>query len=793
MNHNDHAPHTPAHTLSIEPWGLGEQSYLPEQAALHESLLTLGNGRIGVRGAHEEGAVWAGTFQNDVFINGFYESEPIVYPESAYGFAKTNQFIVRVPNATPINFSINGEHFDPKLGQIQSYQRHLDFQRGVLSRSFEWISPRGQHLRVQSERLVSLTRSHLLAQRYSITLLNTVDDSSVIEIRSSISNQAPQKASDDDAIDDPRVGASLSGQLQFAQHHEFAHGSAFIHHTHHSGLSVVTAIVHQIEGAPSPSISYSNQHDEYVSAHTYSFESTVGQTLTLSKYSAYCTANETNDSTLFERARAELDSAQTVGFDALLSEQRDYLADFWRNSHVEIGGDDALQQGMRCSAFHLLQSVGRDGQTNIAAKGVTGAGYDGHYFWDTEIYVLPFFLHTRPDIARQLLQYRANILPAARDRAREMAHPRGALYPWRTITGPECSSYFPAGTAQYHINADIAYATALYTRVTGDWSFVVESGAEMIFETARIWPDLGGFSDTGAFGIYAVTGPDEYTAIVNNNLFTNLMARHHLRFALDVAAHLHQHHPERYAELRAKIDLSDEELALWQRIAEHMTIPFDSERGLHAQDDAFFDKPLWDFANTPKAHYPLLLHYHPLVIYRHQVCKQPDVVLALFLLGDAFSASEKQRNYDYYEAITTHDSSLSSCIFSIMASEIGYSDKAYDYFMQTARLDLDNLHHNTQHGLHCAALAGSWMAVVYGFAGMRSNTQTPQFAPFLPRQWTHYQFVVRLQGCLLQVRVQSNQVTYQLLEGELLTISHYGERIQVTADAHRQNIPTSAQ
>ena len=319
----NHADHLPLHTLSIEPWGLSELSYLPDQAPLHESLLTLGNGRIGVRGAHEEGAVWSGTFQNDVFINGFYESEPIVYPESAYGFAKTNQFMVRVPNATPITFNIDGETFDPKLGQIQAYRRHLDLQTGVLTRSFEWVSPKGQHVRVQSERLVSLTHTHLMAQRYSVTLLNALNGSSVIEIRSAISNQAPQKTSDEAAIDDPRVGASLSGQLQFAQHLELAQGSAFIHHTHHSGLSVATATVHQIDNTASQRISHTTQHDEYVSAHTYTIECADGQTITLDKYSTYCTANEANGSTLLERACAELNTAQTLGFDALLTEQRE--------------------------------------------------------------------------------------------------------------------------------------------------------------------------------------------------------------------------------------------------------------------------------------------------------------------------------------------------------------------------------------------------------------------------------------------------------------------------------------
>lgn len=770
-------------TLSTEPWGISEDRYLREYAPLHETLLTLGNGRIGIRGAHEEGNIWPGTFQNDVFINGFYESEPIVYPESAYGFAKTNQFMVRVPNATLIHFSIDDENFDPQQGIIEHYHRHLDFKTGTLSRRFDWISPNGRHVRVQSERLVSFEHSNTVALRYSVTPLNF---SGTIQLTSAISNQRAQ-AQHDSAIDDPRVGASLSGQLQFQKHELLDNGSAVTHSTHHSGLSVTTAITHQLN-LPA---NHQHEHDEYRSEHHFQIKCQAQQTVTLTKYCAYVTTQDgTAPTQLYPRALAELQAAQNLGFDALIEQQTHYLSDFWHNSQIEIGGDEALQQGMRFSAFQLLQSAGRDGKTNIAAKGVTGAGYDGHYFWDTEIYVLPFFLHTQPEIARQLLQYRVSILPAARERAREMAHPCGALYPWRTITGPECSSYFPAGTAQYHINADIAYAAALYTRVAGDWSFIVESGAEMIFETARIWPDLGHFSEQGEFGIYTVTGPDEYTAIVNNNLFTNLMARHHLRFALEVAQYLQTHHPERYAELRTRIALTDEELTLWQRIAEHMKVPFDTERQLHAQDDAFFDKPLWNFAETPASNYPLLLHYHPLVIYRHQVCKQPDVVLALLLLGDAFSADEKRRNYDYYEAITTHDSSLSSCIFSIMAAEVGYREKAYDYFMQTARLDLDNLHHNTQHGLHCAALAGSWMALVYGFGGMRSNTQTPQFAPFLPAQWTHYQFVVRLNNCTLQVRVESNQATYQLLDGDALNIKHHGEPAHITRTAVSLPLPT---
>ena len=781
MNTNT-TPKDLSYSLAVEPWCISEDKFSAEFAPLHETLFTLGNGKIGVRGAHEEGKIWPNTFQNDVFINGFYEAEPINYPESAYGFAKTNQFMVRVPNATAIQFSVDNGTFDPDQGKISNYQRRLDFETGILTRSFDWTTASGKTIRVSNERLVNLVHTSVIAQRYSLSALNQSAD---ITLESSIANHRPKNPNEDTGIYDPRVGASLSGQLAFQSHHELPAGSAYIHQTHHSNLFVATAITHQIDNN---SAQYSNTHDEYVSSHTYQINLSAGETVTLSKFSAYVDSRDNAVERLLELAELELDKAKNLGFEQLAAEQKAYLDEFWRNTQVDIGGDESLQQGMRFSAFHLLQSVGRDGKTNIAAKGVTGAGYDGHYFWDTEIYVLPFFLHTRPEIARKLLEYRVSTLDAARERAREMAHKRGALYPWRTITGPECSSYFPAGTAQYHINADIAYAAALYTRVTGDWSFIVESGAEMIFETARIWPSLGTFSDTGEFGIYTVTGPDEYTALVNNNLFTNVMARHHLQFALNVAKYLQKNHPEQYENLREKIDLRDEELSLWQRISEHMKVPFDATKKIHAQDDNFFDKPVWDFENVPKSNYPLLLHYHPLVIYRHQVCKQPDVVLALMLLSDQFTADEKRRDYDYYEAITTHDSSLSSCIFSIMASEVGYTEKAYDYFMQTARLDLDNLHHNTQHGIHSAALAGSWMAVVYGFAGMRSYADLPKFAPFLPKQWTHYQFVVRLHDCLLQMRVEPDQVRYQLLDGDALEIIHHDEVITVTQQPTIKNI-----
>jgi alpha,alpha-trehalose phosphorylase len=500
----------------------------------------------------------------------------------------------------------------------------------------------------------------------------------------------------------------------------------------------------------------------------------------LHKFIAYASSRDMAQDEVGPHARAELTAAAQAGFDALAAAQAAYLADFWAQADVAIDGDDALQQGVRFNQFHLLQSVGRDGRTNIAAKGVTGEGYEGHYFWDTEIYVFPFLLFSKPEIARSLLQYRYATLPKARERARQMAHARGALYPWRTIAGEECSAYFPAGTAQYHINADVAYSIRLYLLATGDFDYMAEQGAEIVLETARIWTGIGSYDRQQRFCINAVTGPDEYTAIVNNNYYTNAMARMHMRFAADVAERLRAERPADYARVAQAIGLEDGEIAAWRAASAAMRLPYDAELGIHEQDDSFLSKKPWDFAATPKENYPLLLHYHPLVIYRHQVCKQADVVLALLLLSNEFTLEDKRRDFDFYERVTTHDSSLSSCIFSMVAAEVGYHDKAYAYFMETARLDLDNTHGNTEYGVHTAAMAGTWLGVAYGFAGMRLDGAGLRFAPVLPEQWRGYRFKVHVHGALLGVEVGADGVGYRLLQGESLRFAHRGRTVDLT-------------
>jgi alpha,alpha-trehalose phosphorylase len=758
--------------IAAEPWCIRERRESgprADRAFLNETLFTLGNGYIGMRGTLEEGsAAPKGQTLEGTYLNGFYESEPIQYPENAYGLARTNEFMLNVPNAKRIGLVIDGEEFGMGRGRVLDHERVLDFRTGLLTRSVEWESAGGKRVRIVSRRLVSFQRKHVAAIEYTVTPLNF---SGRLRLESALDSAV----SNLQAGDDPRVGSAITGpSLQPVSQELSEQGMLVLQRTRHSGFLLASSTETVLAGGVGVRI------ERLPDGHAFHADAAQGQTLILHKFIAYATSRDMAENQVGTRARAELARARDAGFARLAAEQAAWLADFWDQADVRIDGDDALQQGVRFNQFHLLQSVGRDGRTNIAAKGVTGEGYEGHYFWDTEIYVFPFFLFSKPEIARALLQYRYTILPKARERARQMGHERGALYPWRTIAGEECSAYFPAGSAQYHINADIAYSIRLYLLATGDFEFMAQQGAEIVLDTARIWLGIGSYDRQQRFCINAVTGPDEYTAIVNNNYYTNAMARMHLSFAAEVAERLRAERPDDYARVAGAIGLDDAEIAAWRAAAAAMRLPYDEALGIHEQDDSFLSKKPWDFANTPRENYPLLLHYHPLVIYRHQVCKQADVVLALLLLSSEFSLDDKRRDFDFYERVTTHDSSLSSCIFSMVASEVGYHDKAYAYFMETARLDLDNTHGNTEYGVHTAAMAGTWLGVAYGFAGMRLDGAGLRFAPVLPQKWRGYRFKVQVHGALLEVEVDAGGASYRLLQGEGLRFSHRGREVSLT-------------
>ena len=504
----------------------------------------------------------------------------------------------------------------------------------------------------------------------------------------------------------------------------------------------------------------------------------------LVKYAAYHTSRGVPARELVSRCRRTLDRALTTGLEQHVEEQRDWFDGFWERSDVEVDGPPEIQQAVRWNLFQLAQAGGRAEGGGVPAKGVTGSGYSGHYFWDTEVYTLPFFTYTTPQLTRSALRFRYKLLDAARIRAQQMTQ-RGALFPWRTINGEEASAYYAAGTAQYHIDADIAFALSQYVAATGDLEFMEREAVDILVETARMWEDLGFWrvNGDGVFHIHGVTGPDEYTTVVNDNLFTNVMAQGNLRDAATTVRWLAEHNPEGYQRMVSRLCLEDGEVEDWERAAERMFIPYEEHLGMHPQDAQFLDREVWDLEATPPQNRPLLLHYHPLVIYRFQVIKQADVVLALFLRGDAFTVEEKRANFEYYDPITTGDSTLSSVVQSIIAAEVGYHQLALRYFYQSLFVDLADLHANTSDGVHVASTGGVWSALVYGFGGLRDYGGTYRVDPRLPEAWTSLTYRVTLHGARVRVQVEREQVTLTLETGEMARL--VGARQGGPGDARR--------
>jgi len=706
-------PPDAAHLYPLEPWAVRETGFDPAASRRGASIFALGNGYLGLRGTFEEGLEPAlGGGARGTYLNGFYETAPIRYPEDAYGLARHGQTLVNVTDPQRIELYVDGERFVMDARRVEDFERVLDLRTGVLTRELTWHAPSGARVRLRIERLVSLRRRETAAFRYRVT----ADGADVsVSWRSYLDGRVANHAD----AGDPRAGGAVGGRVLETLASAAEGGTlAITQRTRASGLTLACAARHGVRGGEGAEMEALADAEAPGVAVTLRLR--AGESAVLEKAVAFVDDRDSDPAILPERAAAAADAALEAGFGELAAEQREALDAFWARADIRVDGDDAVQQSLRFGLLQLYQSVGRDGAWSIAAKGLSGPGYDGHLFWDAELYVLPALLVSHPELARGMLLHRIRGLDAARARAAELGH-AGALYPWRTIAGEEASAYFPAGTAQIHINADIAYALERYVDVTGDRALLWEGGAAMLFETARFWLSRGSFVPRrgGAFCLHTVTGPDEYTALVDNNLYTNLMAQAHLRFAAHTAGALEAADGARFGALAARLGLGDDEPGRWREAAERMLLPFDAELGVHPQDDGFLDKEPWDPASIPPERRPLLLHYHPLDIYRRQVLKQADVVLALYLLEERFSRAEARRDYAYYERLTTHDSSLSPCVHGIVAARQGRLEAAAAFLRHTARMDLDDLNGNVKDGLHTAAMGGAVLGVLHGFAGMR--------------------------------------------------------------------------
>ena len=736
--------------------------------ARNETLFTTGNGNIGFRGDTEEKA---GTSHKGTYINGFYDSEPIQYGETAYGYAKNHETILNLPDPKRIELSVDKKRFCLDEN-VTSFKLELDQEKGILTRFTEWKNA-GSSISLVSKRLVSFVHQNCAVIQYTVT--NTSEKDELIDLATCIDTETGNIL----AEEDPRIGAKFTHKPLIIDESSDKGKLSFKAHTKNSGLLLAGCTIDCLEVSGEKlewnqgGSSFFEGISENIPSYGSEFTLPKGKSFTLTKYITYCHAkeNEINLEKLHADALKECEGFASLGFEKIAKEQADFLSEFWSAASINIEENESkstdstkssLQEALHFNLFHLLQSAGRNGKVSIAAKGLTSEGYEGHFFWDTESYVCPVFTYTAPKVAQKLLEYRASILDSAKERAKIMSL-KGALYPWRTISGEETSAYFPAGTAQYHINADIIFALNRFLNAhEKDVGFDKKSVEEMSAETARMYASLGSFAESkgGKFVINDVTGPDEYTAIVNNNAFTNFMARENLEISAK----------------RSGSAATESEKSEWKHIAENMYIPFDKENGVYPQDDSFMDKADWDFANTPRSNYPLLLHYHPLVIYRHRVLKQPDLVLAQFLLSRRFTLAEKIRNFDFYEKYTTGDSSLSHCIMSIMAAQTGNGEKALDYFNKTVRMDIDDVNGNSRDGIHTACMAGSWMSVVYGFAGFEDYDGEYSFNPHLPKEWKKLSFSLAIRGSILDVTLTHEEAVYSLRDGSGLELSHRNEK-----------------
>lgn len=767
----------------VEPWNITETEFSMETNYRNETTFALSNGYIGTRGTFEEGydfSVDEGLEGN--FINGFYESVDIPYGEWNYGFPTKSQSLLNLPDLKKTEIYGDGELFDMRTGKVEDYSRVLHMQDGYVERKLTWTSPKGKKLQLVMKRFVSLVHKNRMYQQIQITPVNF---SGEIRICSHLNGDVENHT----RKTNPLIGYGPFGSRLHMDKLQAEDGVLYYEGTTlQSGMTMACASEYKIAGAGEVVTVFGTDEEKRHAVCESRMEVPENTTITCEKFMVYTSSQDMEAGKLEGFAKKELKEAVEGGWQKEFDAQQAKIHEFWEISDVQIYDDEALQQGIRFNLFHIMQSAGRDGRTGMGAKGLSGEGYEGHYFWDTEMYVLPVFIYTESELAKQLLNYRYDTLNQARDRAKILGHEKGALYPWRTINGEEASTYFPLGTAQYHVNADIAYAFKLYLDITGDDEFLVDEAAEVLVETARVWADVGCFAECkdNKYCICAVTGPDEYNAIVDNNFYTNLMARENIRDAKWALEKMKEIDKDAYDALVKKIDFKEEEIDYWDRIIENMYFPYDEKMQIYPQDDGFLMRKPWDESKIPEEKRHLLYeNYHPLFVYRQKMAKQADAILGMLLHSNYFTNEELKRNYDFYQTVTLHHSSLSTCIFGILASQIGYDDEAYKYFSQSARMDLDDIHNNFYAGIHAANMAGTWQGIVFGFAGVRSNAGYLQINPKLPSQWKSYEFCLQYKGSNLNIKVAEREVEYTLLNDCELSYESLGEKIVLSKEGDK--------
>ncbi|MDY7543045.1 MULTISPECIES: glycoside hydrolase family 65 protein [unclassified Cryobacterium] len=749
--------------FSVEPWSLSETKLDLNLLAQSESLFALSNGHIGLRGNLDEGEPYGipGTY-----LNSFYEKQPLPYAERGYGFPETEQTLINVTDGKLIRLLVDDAPLDVRYGDLNAHHRRLDLRTGILERTVDWTSTARTRVAVHSRRLVSFSQQAVAAIEYTV---EPIGRAARITLQSELvaNEQQPRPASD------PRAAAMLEHPLEAVTQNHDERSIVLLHRTHASELLLGAGMGHTVEGPGDTEIEVVVSEDW--ARLTISCTLHPGERLRVVKLLAYSASSLRSETAVRDQVAGALSRARLTGWEGLVTEQRAYLDEFWDNSDVAVEGNPQLQQAVRFGLFHVLQAGARAEGRAIPSKGLTGAGYDGHTFWDTEMFVLPLLTYTHPASAADALRWRFSTLDRARERAAQL-NLAGAAFPWRTIRGEECSGYWPAGTAAFHINAAISSAVMRYASATGDVDFERDVGLELLVEIARLFVSLGHYDRDGGWHIDGVTGPDEYSAVADDNVYTNLMAARALVSAADLT--------DRHSDVAGRLDVTTEEVLTWRSAAAAVHVPYDSALRIHQQAEGFTVHAEWDFTAS-KGMYPLFLHAPYFDLYRKQVIKQADLILAMHWCGDQFTDEQKARNVDYYERRTVRDSSLSAGTQAILAAEVGHLDLAYDYVCEAAFIDVHDLHKDTRDGLHLASLSGAWLALVAGFGGFRDHGGVPFFDPALPSGLTRIRFSIRWRQFRLTVDTHQDEVTYAITAGAAssLLLRHAGEEITVEAGA----------
>lgn len=760
--------------LEVDPWRVVEKGFHPKQSRVSESIFALANEYMGVRGYFEEG--YGGDQLIGSYFSGFYEEAPVNRQAAYKGLIDRARFMVNTVDWLFTRIEVDGEILDLARSKIRDYQRTLDFQSGILDREFVWETDSGKRLKLNFRRFVSMVRPNLGAQQITLTALNF---SGPVQVQCGLDFSPVHAEKKRNFWCCPRKGVedriiAILGKTENLSHKLF------------SGFHL------RLGGAPKTGLF---EREKFIGLEIVC-NLKRGEAVTIEKMvTNYAAKNPGLTVEEVWQQGIQLAAGHlALSFDEALAEHTAFWAELWRNLDIAIEGDPENQQGIRFCLFQLHQTFhGANSGGNIGAKGLTGEAYNGHTFWDTETYCLPFYLFNNPAAARNLLEFRYHTLPQARARAKELDC-IGAFYPIATIDGTESCGLWQHASLQLQVGSAVAYGIWHYTKVCGDFHFLYEKGIEMLIEISRYYASRGQWSPrSGEFGFYGVMGPDEFHMMVNNNCYLNFMAKKTFEFTLETLARMAEECPDLLAAVTAKSGLQPVERENWARMAARMRLPQDKATGLYEQHDGYFDLPHLDPASIPVTDFPLYDHWAYDRIYRFDLIKQPDVLMFMFLYNQEFSAEVKRVNYDYYEPRCLHESSLSPSIHSIFANELGYYEQAAQFFRFATRLDLDNYNRNTDQGLHLTSIAAAWMNIVYGFGGLRSDGPVLTFNPSIPREWQAYRFRLLYRGAILQVSVGQETAEFKLVQvpatASAIKVKIYGEEYLLDHSGLKLKIP----